>query len=335
MRKVVLVGIAISVVVLLVIGAWYLLNSQKVYTGMPVSITIGEPMLLESSGLIYIADDRHFFADNGLNVTIKSYDTGYNAVNGMLNKENDIAVATEFVIVGKALEQEKICSIGIIAKYQTYYIIGRIDNGIENASDLGGKRIGYTRGTVGEFYLGRFLELHGFNLGDVTLVNTPPSQFTDTIGNGSVDAIIVYGPYVETIKDRLGDNAVVWRAQSGQLGYWNAISRDDWAAQHPELIDRFLRSIDQAADYTINHPVESKAIVQKRLRADDAYIDSAWNDTRFGLSFDQSLISAMDDEGRWLINNNLTSGRKVPNYREYIYLDGIDKVKPESVNIVP
>lgn len=336
MKKIVVATIAAIVLIALVgFGAWYLQNSQKPYEGMIESITIGEPMLLESSGLIYIADDQHFFTDNGLNVTIKGYDTGFNAVNGMLNDEIDLAVATEFVIVGKAFQQEKIYSIGSIAKYQTYYLIGRKDKGIENASDLRGKTIGFTHGTVGEFYLGRFLDLHGINPGNVTLVDVKPSQFIDAIENGSIDAIIVYGPYVETIKDRLGTNAAIWRAQSGQLGYWNAICRDDWAAQHPELINRFLKSIDQAVDYSIYHPAEAKAIMQKRLQADDAYVTSAWNDTQFGLSFDQSLISAMDDEGRWMINNNLTSVKKVPDYRDYIYLNGMDMVKPGSVYIVP
>jgi NitT/TauT family transport system substrate-binding protein len=336
MKRIVVAVIAVIVVIALVgFGAWYLQSSQKPYAGKPELITIGEPMLLESSGLIYIADDQHFFADNGLNVTIKKYDTGFNAVNGMLNDENDIAVATEFVLVENAFQQEKICSIGSIAKYQTYYIIGQKDKGIENASDLSGKKIGNARGTVGEFYLGRFLELHNIDRGNVTIVDIKPSQFNDAIGNGTVDAIIVYGPYVETIKDRLGANAVMWRAQSGQLGYWNAICRGDWAAQHPELIDRFLKSIDQAVDYTVYHPAEAKAIIQKRLHADDAYVASAWNDTQFGLSFDQSLVSAMDDEGRWLINNNLTSVKKVPDYRGYIYINGMDKVKPGSIDIVP
>jgi NitT/TauT family transport system substrate-binding protein len=333
-RIVVAIITIFAVIALAGFYVWFIQNSQKPYAGETGSITIGEPTLIESSGLIYIADDQHFFADNGLNVTIKSYDTGFNAVNGMLKGENDIAVATEFVVVRKAFEQEKICSIGSIAKYQTYYIIGRKDKGIENVSDLSGKRIGYTRGTVGEFYLGRFLELHGIDLRDVFLIDTPPVQFNGAIGNGTVDAIIVYGPYVETIKDRLGANATIWGAQSGQLGYWTAICRDDWALQHPELINRFLKSLDQAAMYAVYHPAEAKAILKERLHADDAYIETVWSNSQYSLSLDQSLITAMEDEGRYMMANNLTSEKKIPDYKDYFNVKGLDEVKPGSVNII-
>lgn len=314
--------------------AWYLQGSQKSSGGTPGSMTIGVPRMFDSSALIFIADDQGYFTDNGLNVTIKEYDAGLFAVEDLLAGNNDIAIATEIVLVGKALQQEKIRSVGSIAKYQTHYIIGRRDRGVENFSDLKGKRIGFARGTSGEFYLGRYLELRAINLSDVILVDVPPAEYTDAIVNGSVDAIIVWEPHVGPIKDRLGADAIVWPAQSGQLGYWNAICRDGWAAQHPEQINRFLRSIDQAERFTIYHPVEAKAIAQKRLNMDDAYVASVWNTTQFGLSFDQSLIAAMDDEGRWMISNNQPVGGMVPDYRDYVYLDGMNTVKPQAVNVV-
>lgn len=42
----------------------------------------------------------------------------------------------------------------------------------------------------------------------------------------------------------------------------------------------------------------------------------------------------MEDEARWMIKNNLTSEKKTPNFLDYIYLDGLEKIKPESVNII-
>jgi hypothetical protein len=42
----------------------------------------------------------------------------------------------------------------------------------------------------------------------------------------------------------------------------------------------------------------------------------------------------MEDEGRWMINNNLTTKKTIPNFRNYIYLKGLDAVKPEAMNII-
>lgn len=324
----------IAVIALVVLAAVYLQATQKPAVQKLEPVVIGVPMMLDSSALVYVADDRGFFSGNGLNATIMVYDAGLYAVDDLLKDKNDFAVATEFVMVDKALKQEKISSVATIAKYQIHYLIGRRDRGIEDYSGLRGKKIGFARDTSGEFYLNRCLALHGVNMTEVTPVDVKPSQYVEAIENGSVDAVLAWDPHVDTIKDRLGTNAVVWPAQSGQLGYWNAIVSSDWATQHPETIVRFLKSIDRAAEYSIYHPAEAKAIVQKRTNYNGTYIETTWRNTQFSLSLDESLITAMEDEGRWMINNNLTSIKKVPDFRDYIYTDGLRDVKPDSVNII-
>jgi NitT/TauT family transport system substrate-binding protein len=334
-KKTVIGLIAIAIVIILAAsGVWYLRDSRKPFVGTPESITIGISPLFDSSSLVYIADDQQYFADNGLNVTIKTYSAGLKAVDGLLNHENDIAVASEFIIVSKAFQDAEILGIGTLARYQNEYIIGSKDRGIEKIEDLAGKKIGIPRGTIAEFYLGRFLELNGILSKDVTIVNIEPSKSADVIGNGTVDAVLVWKPYVDNIIDTMGENIVYWPAQSGQLGYWNAICREDWVTQHPELVTRFLKSMDQAVRYSVYYPTETKEIAKKQLHADDAYIASAWSDTEFSLSLDQSLITAMEDEGRWMIKNNLTNEKTIPDYKDYLYLKGLEEVKPESVNII-
>jgi NitT/TauT family transport system substrate-binding protein len=57
-------------------------------------------------------------------------------------------------------------------------------------------------------------------------------------------------------------------------------------------------------------------------------------DHQFALSLDQSLVLAMEDEGRWMINNNLTNAEKLPDFRNYIYPEGLMQVKPDAVNVI-
>ena len=52
------------------------------------------------------------------------------------------------------------------------------------------------------------------------------------------------------------------------------------------------------------------------------------------LSLDQSLVTAMEDEGRWMIDNNLTTEKTIPNFRYYIYSKGLMEVNPDAVNII-
>ena len=327
--------IAIVVAVVVVLGAAFILwpRVQRNYPGKMESITIGTAPL-ESSALIYIAEDRRLFTDNGLRVTIRSYDTGASAFNGLLKGEVDIATPAEYPLIGAAFKGEKVRAIASIDKASYFYLIGRKDRGIEEISHLKGKKIGLVRKTIAEFFLGRFLALNGLRIEQVTLVEVSPSRSEDAIIKGDVDAILTRPPYVSPIEERLGVNTVIWPAQSGQALYAILIGRNDWIEGHPETINRLLRSLDQAEEYLMRHPEETKAGLRKKLNLTDPNLTKVRSENQFALSLDQSLIAAMEDQARWMIANKLTSAKEIPDFLNYIYVDGLNAVKPEAVNII-
>lgn len=335
MKKIVAATSIIAVLILVGIGAWYFMNSPSTYSGTSESITIGYSPF-ESIALLCIAEDRHFFSNNGLNVTLIEYQTGVDALDGMLKGETDITVGTnEFPLVGRAFQKERISTIGCIAKSEFIYLIGREDRGIEKVADLKGKRVGTTLRTIAHFYLGRFLALHGMSIQDIILVDVKtPADWVNAVVEGDIDAIVTAQPYANSVKDRLGANAVVWSAQSSQPLYSQVISTNEWITTHPELISRLLKSLAEAEEYVNNHPAEAKSIVQKWLNLDAEYMSTVWQQNRFSLSLDQSLITAMEDEARWMITNNLTTEKQVPNFLDYIHEDELRAIKPESVNII-
>lgn len=332
MRKVIAAITVIAALMMAAFGAWYFANS-RIALEKSEPITVGGPAL-EQSAFIYIAEDQGYFARNGLNVTIRDdYPNGAIPVSDMLNEKIDISVSAEYPAVMAALRKEQLRVIGTIDRYQNEEIIGRRDRGIQNISDLKGKRIGVPRGTICEFFLGRFLNLHGMNLSDVALVDVAASESVDKIADGDLDAIIYFQPHIYVMKTRLGDGAVSWPAQSNQQMFTVMACRDDWAAGHPKTIARFLRSIAKAEEFAINNPDAAEAIVQRRLNLSDAYIETVWPDHQFSLSLDQSLLIAMNDEARWAINNNLTTEKTLPYLRDYIYAKGLEDVKPAAINI--
>ena len=233
---------------------------------------------------------------------------------------------TEFPLVRKALQNERVRAIGNIDKGEFIYLVARKDR-IRNETDLKGMRVGTTAGTVAEFHLGRFLTLHGMTLQDITLVDVKtPAGWVNDVADGKIDAISTAQPYANAARDRLGTNATVWPLQSSQPLFALAISSDDWITQHPDLASRFLKSLAQAEDYIHTHPAESRAILQNELNLDPGYMDTVWQQNRFSLTLDQSLVLAMEDEARWMIANNLTNATAVPDFRQYIYTDGMESM---------
>lgn len=333
MKKPIAAIAVIALIALAGIGAWHFTSLSKSYSGPTESISLGG-LVSDANIMLYTAEDQHFFAANGVNFTFKTYGTGLETINDLLNKKLDIAGSAEYPFVAKAFEEDNISIIASISKSYIVYFVGLNSRGIRNVSDIKGKRIGLPVGTIQEFYLGRFLDLHGMSIRDVTLVNMHPGQAGSAIANGSVDAVVIWEPFVSRILEQHPNGTISWSVQSSQAVYSILICRNDWIKQHPDLVRRFLNSLAQADGYMALHPADAKAILQKRYRYDDAYVERVWPKNQFSLSLDQSLVTALEDEARWMINNNFTKEKSIPDFRDYIYLKGLDEAKPEAVNII-
>ncbi len=326
------VHIAMTVfgVVAMVLGSW---SCRANDSGQLESIRIGI-WPNEINTLIYIAQDQNYFVAAGLNVTITDYASVTEALNGMLNGESDISTASEFVLVGKALQREDIRALGSIDKVLQISIVSRKDRGIENVSDLAGKKIGVFKGAVSEFYLGRFLELHGMKDSQITLVDTSSLNIVDTLTSGTVDAVITGQPNIDRIRNNLGEEVMILPAQSNQATYYSVYSTGSWASEHPVLVTRFLNSLARAESYLIRNPDQARDIIQNKLNHSAIYMAAIWPEHQFSLTLDQGLVAAMEDEARWMIANNLTPEKQVPDFLDYIYMDGLEAIKPGAVNII-
>lgn len=333
MRTGVALGIAIlGVLAVAGFGAWYFRGLPGESGGAPEPILVGTGPV-ELAGLIYIAEDRGFFRENGLDARVKSYDSALSAIGGMKKGEVDISASTEYPLIAEVFGSGNIRVIACIDKYQTTYLVGMKDRGILNRSDVAGKKIGVSHGSIGEFYLGRFLELHGMSTGDVTLVNVRPPQVVAALIAGQVDAVVGLQSDMVEIQGRFGNETVVWPVQSGQQTFNLVAGRDEWIAGHPMPVRQFLLSLSQGVDYLAEHPREAGVILQRRLNESDSVIADILPEHHFSLSLDESLVTAMEDEARWMIANNLTAGRAIPDFRGSIYTPALQSIKPESVDI--
>jgi NitT/TauT family transport system substrate-binding protein len=331
-KRCIIISVAAILVIAIVLSSFVYINSQKPSTGSTQSITLGV-IPLELNSLIYVADNQNYFAANGLNVTFKSYDSGFAAMQGMLAGQVNIAFSAEFVVAEEALANMSFWTLGSIAKYNFYNIVARTDQGISSPQDLASKKVGVAFGSIAEFYLGSFLELSGLNQSSVTLVNVPNSQTENALENGTVDAVVTYPPVINQIESSLGNDTVVWSAQANQLGYWDAVCTPSWAQQNHNIIVHFLKSLIEAQNYLMSNQNQAMNIVTKTLNYSSTYLPSVWSDYQFSVSLDQAQVLAMQEEAQWLIANKLTDATSVPSFTNYIYASDLESVNPGSVNL--
>ncbi len=282
---------------------------------------------------LFVAQDKGMFAANGLDVTLKQYATGPTAIDALIGGEVDIAGTAEYALVPRAFTNADISAIGSFDRAFNVFLVGSTAAGVTKEGDLKGKRIGVAAGTLLEFYLSRFLTLQGIDARDVTLVNLTPAQTVDAMANGEIDAAVTNEPFVTQIQDRVTSGTVKWSLQAGQANFALLVCRNDWAKQHPELVQRFLKSLVQADVFVVDHAAEAQTILADHEGTDIAYVEGIWSEHQFSVSLDQSLVLALEDEARWTAETS-GSGATIPNFLDFIYTDGLKAADPDAVTIV-
>ncbi len=59
-----------------------------------------------------------------------------------------------------------------------------------------------------------------------------------------------------------------------------------------------------------------------------------WHQNKYEVRLDQDLLILMEAEARWAIRKGLSRGKQVPNYLKSVYLEGLERIRPESVSVI-
>jgi NitT/TauT family transport system substrate-binding protein len=317
---------------------WYWANparSLRPFAGPPDKITISTLSNNLTSVLLVITQAQGYFRDNGLEVTLKFFPTGPMGLEQLQAGQVDIAHVGDFVLVGEVFKGAKsLRCLGTIGAADIFQVMARKDTGILQPGDLKNKRVGVARGTASEFFLGRFLNFHDLLLSEINLSNLSPPDMVAALADGRVDAVIAWEPISYQIKKRLGDKIISWPGQIGQKFYSVLLCKEEFSKARSRTLERLFLALALGETFIKHNQEESLAIIAKWLNLDQAVFKADWLNSDYNLSFDQALLTAMEDQARWMIRNNLTGQTRVPNFLNYLDAEPLAKVDPQAVNII-
>lgn len=287
------------------------------------------------SALADIAKAKEYFRQEGLEVTPLFRSTGKAGLDELLAGRADFATVADTPFMFAVMKGEK---IGILATIQTSdrtnVIIAKKDKGIHTPEDLKGKRIGVALGTYTEFFLDTFLTVHGISRQDVTLVNLKPDDMPEALANGDVDAATAWPPFLNRAQKRLGDNGVIFHDRDIYTFTLNIVAKQEYIRANPGKIRKLLLALIRAEDFVSDNPDEAKKVIADFRQMDRALINEMWGGNTFGVTLNQSLVLALEDESRWAIKRGLTGKGSIPNYFDHIYFDGLRSIKPDAVKVL-
>lgn len=335
MSKTVKITITLIIIIAVIIAGYFLFfqKQQEKYTGPIENLTIGSPHQ-EISSLVYLAKEQGYFEENGLDVEIKEYDSGFAAIRGLLDKEIDIALSTDFAFVSSNFDNKELRIFSSIAEADVEEIIARKDSGISKIEDLKGKKIGIKKKSSAEFHLATFLLFNAISLEEIDIIDLTPPELVEAIINKKIDAIVIWPPHAYNLKNELGENVISWSVQSGQEFFWLALATESNINEKQSALNKFLECLSKSEKLIQENKMQAKQIIINYLDFNEAYIDYHWPKQNFIIELPQSLLFRLEDEARWRIKNNLTDIKAVPNYLDFIFWDALEQIKPKAVTII-
>jgi NitT/TauT family transport system substrate-binding protein len=302
--------------------------------GTPEKVTIAFATTTDGV-LADVAQAKGYFREEGLEVTQHLHPYGKPALDDLLTGRADFATAAETPIMFAILKGEKLSIIATIQASNTgFAILARKDRGILTLGDLKGKRIAVTLGTAADFYLDVHLGSNGISRKDVQTVNLKAEEMADALDRGDIDAVSTFTTYVKSTQKKLGDRVISFQDKDIYRFTFNVVATQDFIRKNPDKVRKVLRALVRSEEFVRNNPVEAQKNVAAFTGVDVGTVGELWYGTRFAVTLDQSLLLALEDESEWAIKNGFTNAAKVPNYLNFIYLDGLKAVKPDAISIL-
>ncbi len=288
----------------------------------------------ETAILVWLAEERDFFADEGLDVALERYQSGSYAADAVLTGEAQLSTTSESAFVSRSLNHPELRILAAISASETARLVGRRDRGVLTPSDLSGKTIGVTKRSTGEFFLGRYLALNGLTAEDVDIVNLKPAEIATALTKGEIDAGLTWDPFIYEAQVALGEQAIVLPEQEGQFFYFLLMARSDWVEANPKAVKAILRALLHAEEFALEEPTTAKHAIGDKFEYERSYLDHLWPLHNLHVSLPQDLLFLLEEQAHWRISQGLVERRAIPNYLNFVASRPLQDVRPSAIGIV-
>ncbi|MFO1070329.1 MAG: aliphatic sulfonate ABC transporter substrate-binding protein [Geminicoccaceae bacterium] len=161
----------------------------------------------------------------------------------------------------------KIETVYVFSKPEWTALVTRPDTGIKTVADLKGKRVAVTRGTDPYIFLLRALAANGLSEADITPVLLQHADGRAALEAGQVDAWAGLDPMMAQTELEKGSILFFRNPDANSWGVLNV--REDYAAEHPEIIERVIKVYEKGRKWAQENPAELQAILAKAAKLDD------------------------------------------------------------------
>ncbi|MBI4637291.1 MAG: ABC transporter substrate-binding protein [Candidatus Rokubacteria bacterium] len=280
----------------------------------------------------FVGVEKGIFLKHGIDLKLKVLNTGQEMAKALQAGEAQIigsAYSNYPVAVERGMTARGV--VGLMGDRTGRYsddpvsVWTRKGTGITRIEDLAGRKVGTPIGGTADEYLGVLLKKAGLSREKVSLLNVPPGNIVSTLQGGSVDAVAIWEPFGSLVQAKVPDAVLVSRG-GGHIGYFiNMAVRNDVIEKSPDVVERYVIGLAEAAQYTRQHPDEAAEIATRWVPGLDAGVArQALRHMAFDPRITTHTVAAWDENVRILVEQKKL--RSALPWQQGIELRFIEKV---------
>jgi NitT/TauT family transport system substrate-binding protein len=236
-------------------------------------ITVGTLPIVDSASL-YIAMKNGYFAEQGLQVSVKTLASGAAAIPGLRDEELQFTIGNyvSFFAARAAGDLDiKLVADAYQALPGTFPIMVTGGSPIRRVRDLAGKKIAVnTRANVVELLARSALQTAGVDAGSVTFVPVPFPDMAAALRDRKVDAALMVEPYITEVSKDLAAipmlDAVSGPTAQMPIAGW--VTSAKLAAKRPNTVKAFQRAIRKGQATAAGDRAQVERVLGEYLKID-------------------------------------------------------------------
>lgn len=283
---------------------------------------------------LFVAQQRGYFADEGLAVSIEDCIGGTRCIRCVLEGRADVATSSEMPVVLRSFVDADVVVIAtMVAASDNLKLVARRASGVVRTEQLAGRHVGVIAGTAAQYLLETHLLSAGIDPNHVTMVPLQAEDTIEALRSGRIDAVAVWEPYGYQALHADAGEPVGLRLplSSGYIENYNLVVRRAAVGVRDTAFIKLLRAVDRAERFIVAHPAEAQAVLRERLQLDDRFVAWVWNGLAYRLSLDQSLLTTMESEIHWAQREGHAPGGRRPDVLALVYSGPLKSFKPAAV----
>jgi len=259
---------------------------------------------------VFIADQKGFFKEEGLDVQVRPFSSGAEATEGFRSGSADLLVASDVPLIYLLAGGDTVVVAQFSANQDMLVIVG--PKGATNPADLKGKKVGLVTKSASEYLLNNYLKRGGLTVNDVERVHLAPFDQVPAIARGDVQALSSWKPFDLKIAQVAGDKQQVL-ANNGQekyVLYSGILARRDFASKNPAELEKLLRAIGKASKWLAENSLAASGdALASYLKTDSKDVQHVIANNSWDMTVTPGFLSTMADIEDFLAKQGLIKTR--------------------------